>query len=188
VSNKPEEPSPGRISYGVYLWHWPFALWLLPEDGFFSPLRALGVVALSVGAAAGSFYLVERRVQGRVVAGWLTARRLIWVLPVFLVVGIGTTSAALQDPVLAPGSVRQRVLVVGDSVPLRLFPAFDEAALPLGWQAESGAKGSCSTLGLTITDSKGALLVPKIDCEGLIPSLQAQSVTGSAHERPRPRP
>jgi peptidoglycan/LPS O-acetylase OafA/YrhL len=166
----------GRISYGVYLWHWPFAIWLLRPDGAFSLRRAAAVVALSVGTAAASFYLVEQRVQSRRAANWLTPRRLVWVLPAVLALGIGTASAAVQAPTVAPGSVRQRVLFVGDSVPSRLFPAFEEATLARGWQSKNGAKGACPALGVTITDSQGALLDPKINCGDVIPPLQTQNV------------
>ena len=166
----------GRISYGVYLWHWPFALWLLRPDGAFSARRAVAVVVLSVAAAAASFYLVEQRVQSRRVARWLTPRRLIWVLPLVLALGVGTASAAVQAPAPIPGSTHQRVLVVGDSVPLRLFPAFEEAAGLRGWQAQSAARGSCPAIGVTVTNSAGALLTPKIDCGDLIPALQTQGI------------
>jgi len=166
----------GRISYGVYLWHWPFALWLLRPDGAFSLRRALAVVALSIAAAAASFYCVEQRVQSRRVAGWLSPRRLIWVLPTVLALGVGTAAAAVQDPAPIPGSIHQKVLLVGDSVPSRLFPAIDEAASARGWQVENGAKGSCPAIGVTITDSRGALINAKIDCGRVIPGLQAESV------------
>jgi len=166
----------GRISYGVYLWHWPLALWLLRPDGAFSLRRAVAVVVLSVASAAASFYLVEQRVQSRRVAGWLSPRRLIWVLPLVLALGVGTASAAVQAPAPIPGSTRQKVLLVGDSVPLRLFPAFEEAASLRDWQAQSAARGSCPAIGVTITNSAGALLQPKIDCGNLIPALQTQSV------------
>jgi len=166
----------GRISYGVYLWHWPFAIWLLRPDGAFSLRRAVAVVALTVATAAASFYLVEQRVQSRRAANWLTPRRLVWVIPVTLALGIGTASAAVKNPAPAPGSVHEKVLLVGDSVPLRLFPALEEGAPTRGWQFESGAKGSCPAIGVTIVTSQGALMTPKINCGDVIPQLQAQSV------------
>ena len=168
----------GRISYGVYLWHWPFAIWLLSPDGGFSLRRALAVVALTVGAAAASFYLVEQRVQARRAALWLNPRRLIWVLPLVLVLGIGTANAAVQAPALVPGSVSERVLLVGDSVPARLFPAFYEAAFTRGWQVENDARGSCPALGVTITDLQGALFDPAVNCGEVIPPLQVQRIKG----------
>jgi peptidoglycan/LPS O-acetylase OafA/YrhL len=166
----------GRISYGVYLWHWPFALWLLPPGGVFSPKRALAVVALTIATAAASFYLVEQRVQSRRAAGWLTPRRLIWVIPMVLALGIGTAGAAVKTPTPAPGSLRQRVLLLGDSVPSRLSPALVETTLTRGWQIQNGAKGACPALGVTITDSQGALLDPNINCGNEIPPLQTQTI------------
>jgi peptidoglycan/LPS O-acetylase OafA/YrhL len=166
----------GRISYGVYLWHWPFAILLLRPDGVFSARRALAVVVLTIATAAASFYLIEQRVQSRRAANWLTPRRLVWVLPMVLALGIGTASAAVKTPVPAAGSVRQKVLLVGDSVPSRLSPAFEEIALTRGWEVENGAKGSCPALGVTITDSQGALVDPKINCGKVIPPVQAQNV------------
>ncbi len=166
----------GRISYGVYLWHWPFALWLMHPDAAFSPRRALAVVTLSIAAAAASFYLVEQRVQSRKVARWLSPRRLVWVLPLVLALGVGTANAAVKASAPIPGSTSQRVLVVGDSVPARLFPAFEEAASLRGWQAQSAARGSCPAIGVSITDSAGALIQPKIDCGDVIPAVQTKGV------------
>lgn len=166
----------GRISYGVYLWHWPFALWLMRPDAAFSPRRAAAVVVLSIAAAAASFYLVEQRVQSRRVAGWLTPRRLTWVLPLVLALGVGTANAAVKAPAPIPGSTRQKVLLVGDSVPLRLFPAFEEAASLRSWQVQTAARGACPGIGVTITNSAGALLQPRIDCGDVIPALQTRSI------------
>ena len=54
----------GRISYGLYLWHWPVYLTLTQTrtglDGFW--LLALRV-AVSVGLAALSFYALERPIR-----------------------------------------------------------------------------------------------------------------------------
>jgi len=166
----------GRISYGVYLWHWPIALWLLRPDGAFSWRRALAIVTLSIAFAAASFYLVEQRVQGRRAAGWLTPRRLIWVLPMVLALGIGTANAAVHSPVPVPGSTQQKVLLVGDSVPLRLLPAFEEAVRPRGWEVRSSAKGSCPAIGVAITNSQGASISSKVNCGEVIPALQSQGI------------
>ena len=46
----------GRISYGVYLWNYPLALWLRPHDP-----TGLAALVLSVLAALGSWQLWERR-------------------------------------------------------------------------------------------------------------------------------
>ena len=130
----------------------------------------------------------------------LTPRRLLLLLPMALVLGVGTacapvgtaapvrtptptrmtaavqTPAALRAPAALPHSVGERVLVVGDSVPSRLFPAFQQAIFTRGWQVKNGAKGACPAIGVTVTDSQGALIDPKINCGDVIPPLQAQSV------------
>ena len=56
----------GRISYGLYLWHWPITVWLVPSrvslDG--NGLNALRLAA-TFAAATLSFYLVEQPIRRR---------------------------------------------------------------------------------------------------------------------------
>ncbi len=49
----------GRISYSLYLWHYPIFVWLGADAAGASPIDALAV-SLAVAAACGSYYLVER--------------------------------------------------------------------------------------------------------------------------------
>lgn len=48
----------GRISYGIYLWHWPICLVLAAEQAF-NPIRALAVLGLTILVASASYHLVE---------------------------------------------------------------------------------------------------------------------------------
>lgn len=53
----------GRLSYSLYLWHWPVYVlfrWTVGIEGFFSALAAL---AITVGFAAGSYYFVEQPIR-----------------------------------------------------------------------------------------------------------------------------
>jgi peptidoglycan/LPS O-acetylase OafA/YrhL/lysophospholipase L1-like esterase len=54
----------GRVSYGLYLWHWPMIVWLTPARVGFGgvALDALRVGA-AVAAAAASYYLVEQPIR-----------------------------------------------------------------------------------------------------------------------------
>jgi peptidoglycan/LPS O-acetylase OafA/YrhL len=99
----------GRISYGVYLFHWPIFLWLSPERTGL-PLGPLFVLrmAVTLSAALLSFRLIEQPVRrGRLVTDW---RR--WVAPPIAIAGVaaaaliitsvvpdrGGVAAALDDP------------------------------------------------------------------------------------------
>ena len=56
----------GRISYGLYLWHWPIDVWLVPSRVHLGP-TALNLLRLGVtfGAAVASYYLVELPIRHR---------------------------------------------------------------------------------------------------------------------------
>ena len=78
----------GLISYGIYLWHWPIALWVGPGnahvDGF--PLFVLRS-ALTLGAALVSYRVVEQPIR----RGWLpsfggVSRRIV--TPAIVVVAV----------------------------------------------------------------------------------------------------
>jgi len=66
----------GRISYGLYLFHWPLIVWLVPTRVHLHglPLNALRI-ALTFVAATLSFYLVELPVRERRLPSWPWTRR-----------------------------------------------------------------------------------------------------------------
>ncbi len=130
-------PSPpcatsGRISYGLYLWHYPLFLYIdnarTGLTGY--PLFAVRVAATLVIATA-SFYLVERPIRQRnFLKGWQG-----WVAtPVAAVAVVVALFAATTTPSLAAGPTPPagagrsgqdagapvRVLLVGDSTALTL--------------------------------------------------------------------
>ena len=56
----------GRISYGVYVYHWPIFLWLTAARTGLSPLPLTGLrLALTLGLAIVSFHFVERPIRER---------------------------------------------------------------------------------------------------------------------------
>jgi peptidoglycan/LPS O-acetylase OafA/YrhL/lysophospholipase L1-like esterase len=114
----------GRISYGVYLLHWPVFLWLTPSRVGLSqwPLFALRM-AVTVAAAVVMFRLIETPVRrGARVAGRLAPRIAIPAAAVLLVSTFTLTSdlpgpsnlevAAATTVSVPPSPVR--VLVIGD--------------------------------------------------------------------------
>src|SRR5258708_4664988 len=56
----------GRISYGLYLWHWPIDVWLVPSRVALGP-NALNLLRLGLTfvAAIASYVLVERPIRTR---------------------------------------------------------------------------------------------------------------------------
>ncbi|MDQ6649237.1 MAG: acyltransferase [Actinomycetota bacterium] len=130
----------GRISYGVYLWHWPIFLVTNHERTGLGGARLLAArLALTLAVSVASFYLLERPV----LRGRLPAWRALVALPVtaaavlaailvstsplqhgarLTAAGAGTragSAASLLTPLGAPARaahVPARVMFVGDSV------------------------------------------------------------------------
>jgi peptidoglycan/LPS O-acetylase OafA/YrhL len=87
----------GRISYGVYLWHWPlYGVLTGARTGLTGPALLAVRIAVTVAVAAYSYLLVERPV--------LQARRLRWrlALPVTAVATAVVVGLALSLPASAP--------------------------------------------------------------------------------------
>ncbi len=54
----------GRISYGLYLWHWPMIVWVTASRAGFGGLKLNALrVALTFAFAIASYYLVERPIR-----------------------------------------------------------------------------------------------------------------------------
>jgi hypothetical protein len=72
VLSIPPLRSLGRISYGVYLIHWPVYLWLSPKRIGLSPWPLFLLrVAVTLALAVASYHLVEQPIRrGRKLTGW----------------------------------------------------------------------------------------------------------------------
>jgi hypothetical protein len=132
----------GRVSYGVYLWHWPLLVVLGHGDpASLSAPRLVVAMGATLALASTSWFLVEQPVlRGwpRVVPGAAAIGALAAIAAVVAVVAIDAPKpqdAALAlardrsfrnvdrpDPGAADGPVRGNVLVVGDSVATTLLP------------------------------------------------------------------
>jgi peptidoglycan/LPS O-acetylase OafA/YrhL len=54
----------GRVSYGVYLWHWPIIVWTARTSASWNPrVREVGLTAAAIAAGALSYYVVERPIR-----------------------------------------------------------------------------------------------------------------------------
>ncbi len=144
----------GRISYGVYLLHWPIFLWLTPERTGLDTLPLFVLrTAVTVGAALLSFRFLEQPVRTRTALtgprGWVAAPAMVTVLAMG-VVSLGALTEDRQDDSLgrildaspeagdpedllaaAPDAADtstvpnvDRVLLVGDSVMGQAYEVF----------------------------------------------------------------
>jgi peptidoglycan/LPS O-acetylase OafA/YrhL len=121
----------GRISYGMYLWHYPLFIWI---DGAHTGLTGYWLFAVEAAAtvvmATLSFYLVERPIRRggllRSWRSWVAAPAAVAATVVVLIAATVPPALAARPPGVSPaGSPRAqgptiRVLLLGDSVALTL--------------------------------------------------------------------
>jgi peptidoglycan/LPS O-acetylase OafA/YrhL len=141
----------GRISYGVYLFHWPLFFVLTPERTGLVGRELLAVRSLATLAlATASFVLIEQPVRRGVLRGrtgaWAAAVGVATLLAVVLTSTVAGRPSLLQRPDLdvasrpvpavpvtrpgePPDAVPSRVLVVGDSVAFTLATGFEHEAV-----------------------------------------------------------
>ncbi len=160
----------GRISYGLYLWHWPLAIWIIGDREGFRWIRAIVVVVLTIAAASASYHLVEMPVRTR---KWFTAKRsatlAILSLAAMLVAvsfGGGTPLSPVLQKLQPDGAVNRRIiLMVGDSVPQRFNPELETAARNRGLRIASATAGGCAPTGLDVPLYAGE---PDVVCSGAL--------------------
>jgi peptidoglycan/LPS O-acetylase OafA/YrhL len=121
----------GKISYGLYLWHFPLFLLLDAERMHLYGLPLLAVrIGATVVVATASYYLVELPIrQGRMVTlaewrGWLiTSGAFLGVVAVTVAATLPSTAEAAGPPVSVGTTSTAppvRVAILGDSVAWRL--------------------------------------------------------------------
>jgi SGNH domain (fused to AT3 domains) len=126
----------GRISYGLYIWHWPLFIWL---DHARTGLYGYELFALRVGVtfvvSVASFHLVERPIRmGTFISqwrAWLVVPAGVGVVLVAVIAATtgttavastapptsnGTTSSSTTVPAVTANGPPVKVLLVGDSV------------------------------------------------------------------------
>ncbi|MFL5952886.1 MAG: acyltransferase family protein [Gaiellaceae bacterium] len=161
----------GRLSYGMYLWHWPLQVWTerygwwdLSRLG--TPVRALLLTALTVALAALSYHLIERPIRYGSGARWLVPHRTLVAVPLLLVamfvvntaVVVPRAGAALGHAArtsVARANVTRTIVLVGDSVPQRLAADLARAAARHRYVVISATRGSCPATGVAVVGRTG---------------------------------
>jgi len=190
----------GMISYGLYLWHWPATVVLNESRTGLSgaPLAALRL-AVTVGAAALSFYLVEQPIRRGALRGWkarvalptgfATAAALLVVTTVGATaatpleqVRVGQKLASKSTPTAAAKSGRQaagsgpRILLVGDSIPYTLLPGLEPRAAKRGVTLDTALVAGCGVVGGVAMYFDGGLPPQARGCEKLVDTYERESL------------
>jgi len=151
----------GKLSYSMYLWHWPIEVYLhsrLPK--FETHNRISHTVILTVitfAMAAVSYHLIETPLRTR---GPLVRSRnwkILLATPVFLaMVAVASNYFLSKPPATNELNGNYKVIMlVGDSVPLRLADEFENYASSKGWHVVSAALGMCPATTRAMTDPEG---------------------------------
>jgi peptidoglycan/LPS O-acetylase OafA/YrhL len=151
----------GKLSYAMYLWHWPLEVYLHPRLPNFESnnliLQTLILTLFTIAIASISYHLVEMplRTRGPLVKSknW----KILLVTPIVLVIVAIISNYFLSRPQatnMVNGNSKV-IMLVGDSVPLRLSAEFEKYARSKGWHVVSAAKGSCPATTRAMTDPDG---------------------------------
>jgi peptidoglycan/LPS O-acetylase OafA/YrhL len=148
----------GRISYGLYLWHYPLFLWLNSQHTGLAGHRLLALrVAVTFAVATASFYLVERPIRhGFVLRGLSATVATAGAVAATIAVILATTMAAALPalsslPPQPPYHDPVRALLLGDSTMYTLYQAIAPWGRVNDVLLENGSIKGC---GVTITNAQ----------------------------------
>jgi len=167
----------GRLSYGVYLWHWPILRLGRPRLGGWPPLAVeLFVVAASLLAAAVSYHLVEQPIRRE--RRWAAGRR----------AGVATVAVAALAAlaVLAAPSGRGQVAAFDAATLATSLPSGTAATAvaPAASATSSSTTPATSTTATTSTTS-AAPAAPAAPAAAA-PAATAPAATAPAATEPPP--
>jgi peptidoglycan/LPS O-acetylase OafA/YrhL len=160
----------GRISYGIYMWHWPLIIWAergwIDMSGISALPRNLILTAAIVAAASLSYHAVEKPIRYGTVGRQLRGRWIAVLLPAVLVTLIAINTAVVVPhagaeirPVSMTGAtgpaVTRTVILVGDSVPQGLAQEFADAAAKRDYVVISATAGGCPATTVSKVFSSG---------------------------------
>lgn len=180
----------GQISYGLYLWHWPWSVWLdVAHQEEFRMLRAPVALALTLICAVLSYHFVEEPIRRGRLTKWLTFPRTMISVAVIMVIVMAWAAALRGVPAprppaatpVSPGAspVAQTndelVVVVGDSVPFRLMESLDQVATDNDFVIDNASRGGCPPLAIELQEYLKPDHEGSGDCR-MVADIQAEKI------------
>ena len=180
----------GRLSYAMYLWHWPLQVWTgrygwWDLSGLSLVVRASVLTILTVALAALSYHLVEVPIRYGTVARFLVPSRTFVIVPLLLGALFLVNSSVVQPRAgaairtvahaHAPRTTRTIVLV-GDSVPQRLSPDLARAAAAHHYVVIAATRGSCPATGVAVVGTTGRPWGAGVACATDVPARQDAAI------------
>jgi hypothetical protein len=172
----------GRLSYGIYLWHWPLWVWTQRHgwwdlSGLGTGVHALVLTVTTIALAALSYRIVESPIRYGRIARFLAPRRALVAVPATLaLLFLVDQSTVVPYAGAALGRTTKTIVLVGDSVPQRLSPELAAAAERLGYVVISATRGSCPATGVALVDARGRPWGPGSRCATDVPARQDAAV------------
>jgi peptidoglycan/LPS O-acetylase OafA/YrhL len=181
----------GKISYGIYLWHWPvFVALTEPRLGFGGAALLAARLASSFALAAACYHLVELPIRRSAFAGW---RMAVLAPAAFAAVGgvvfVATEERAARPEVAEHAPWREpaeterarrdpfRLLVVGDSVAQHLAASLRPIAADLALELHEGGRAGCGLFeGIhRYRRPDGKVILRGAECGDLLPRWSEQA-------------
>ena len=101
----------GRVSYSVYLWHWPIDVWITPDRVHMTPFHTnLLRLVVTFALALASYYLVERPIRLKKWSPRVTAAVFVPAVAVVMAMILASTSGAAPGAEFHLGHGRPSVL------------------------------------------------------------------------------
>jgi peptidoglycan/LPS O-acetylase OafA/YrhL len=148
----------GKISYGMYLWHWPIIVALYQVPIANEVVRTGIAVGATVAVSTASYFCIERPIRHAksILGRPLTGRATLTVAAVAFSIVAVPVGFALQsssqpawgsDELTISGQGEYRIAVIGDSLARSLVPGLETLGAERGWAIVNGAMGGCSIAG-----------------------------------------
>jgi peptidoglycan/LPS O-acetylase OafA/YrhL len=191
----------GRISYSLYLWHWP--LIVLPAEGLQVPLPLpvkVGLALATFPVAAASYHWIEQPIRRGAVVGLAPRRALALLVGVAVAVGglsfglsrLSPRGGIVDAPLIYEDGCnvaeadritsatclygdlgsQTSIALFGDSRAAQWFPALERLAEANGWRLLSLTKNACPFVEVTVWDRDW--LRPHLPCDAWRESMMGR--------------